>query len=232
MLILVSQNRLLNILGDDVFDFAIALQMFTRSMVIQKRVKDLQLGVESYQKKINITKPKTTRPGIRKMDPYIPHTDLKDSFMLTTKEEIDITKNIQIEYMPQRRWSSLEKKRAHIIIKAIDKQLKKRKKDSILQAGNPVKEILLKLNLPDHRSILTDSKMRIKIEMEGKENGVNILKSIDEGPFQMGMFRDTLAVGEEGTFHLGLERPQVYYGLSPEEKNRYNADIRATNILL
>nr|GEV46209.1 hypothetical protein [Tanacetum cinerariifolium] len=30
-------------------------------------------------------------------------------------------------------------------------------KDSILQAGNPVKEILLKLNLPDHRSILADS---------------------------------------------------------------------------
>ncbi|GJW48352.1 hypothetical protein Tco_0079998 [Tanacetum coccineum] len=30
--------------------------------------------------------------------------------------------------------------------------------DSILQAGNHVKEILLKLNLPDHKSILTDSK--------------------------------------------------------------------------
>ncbi|GJZ64150.1 hypothetical protein Tco_0620571 [Tanacetum coccineum] len=27
-------------------------------------------------------------------------------------------------------------------------------------AGNPIKEILLKLNLPDHRSILTDSKRR------------------------------------------------------------------------
>ncbi|GJS62056.1 retrovirus-related pol polyprotein from transposon TNT 1-94 [Tanacetum coccineum] len=37
------------------------------------------------------------------------------------------------------------------------------KKDSILQAGNPVKEILLKLNLPDHRSILTDSKICIKM---------------------------------------------------------------------
>ncbi|GJZ28054.1 hypothetical protein Tco_0572701 [Tanacetum coccineum] len=35
-------------------------------------------------------------------------------------------------------------------------------KDSILQAGNPVKEILLKLNLPDHRSILTDSKETYK----------------------------------------------------------------------
>ncbi|GJS13903.1 hypothetical protein Tco_0408375, partial [Tanacetum coccineum] len=30
-------------------------------------------------------------------------------------------------------------------------------------AGNPVKEILLKLNLPDHGSILTDSKMEVKI---------------------------------------------------------------------
>ncbi|GKB98541.1 hypothetical protein Tco_0984678, partial [Tanacetum coccineum] len=38
---------------------------------------------------------------------------------------------------------------------------------SILQAGNPVKEILLKLNLPDHRLILTDSKIHIKkMEME------------------------------------------------------------------
>ncbi|GJX61495.1 hypothetical protein Tco_0294395 [Tanacetum coccineum] len=33
-------------------------------------------------------------------------------------------------------------------------------------AGNPVKEILLKLNLPDHRSILTDSKEYLKMVME------------------------------------------------------------------
>ncbi|GJW63912.1 hypothetical protein Tco_0115796 [Tanacetum coccineum] len=33
-------------------------------------------------------------------------------------------------------------------------------------AGNPVKEILLKLNLPDHRSILMDSKIYIKMVME------------------------------------------------------------------
>nr|GEV37110.1 hypothetical protein [Tanacetum cinerariifolium] len=32
--------------GDDVSDFAIALRMFTRSMIIQKRVEDLQLGVK------------------------------------------------------------------------------------------------------------------------------------------------------------------------------------------
>nr|GFB09842.1 hypothetical protein [Tanacetum cinerariifolium] len=34
-------------------------------------------------------------------------------------------------------------------------------KDSILQAGIPVKEILLNLNLPDHRSILTDSRLNL-----------------------------------------------------------------------
>ncbi|GJW02012.1 hypothetical protein Tco_1560868 [Tanacetum coccineum] len=32
--------------------------------------------------------------------------------------------------------------------------------------------------------------------------------------------------------HLGPERPRVYSDLSPKDKDRYNADIRATNILL
>nr|GEY74822.1 reverse transcriptase domain-containing protein [Tanacetum cinerariifolium] len=40
----------------------------------------------------------------------------------------------------------------------------------------------------------------------GKENGVNILKSIDEGPFQMGTVRVPLAEGTEGAPHLGLPR--------------------------
>ncbi|GJW89791.1 hypothetical protein Tco_0167344 [Tanacetum coccineum] len=39
---------------------------------------------------------------------------------------------------------------------------------------------------------------RIRLYCRGKENGVNILKSIDEGPFQMGTIRDTLAEGTEG----------------------------------
>ncbi|GJR69336.1 hypothetical protein Tco_0015401 [Tanacetum coccineum] len=38
--------------------------------------------------------------------------------------------------------------------------------DSKLQDGNPVKEILLKMNLPYHTSILTDSKIHIKMKME------------------------------------------------------------------
>ncbi|GKG42227.1 hypothetical protein Tco_0476525, partial [Tanacetum coccineum] len=72
MLLLVVQNRLTNLLGDDFSDFAIALRMFTRSFVIQKRVKDLQLRVKSYKKKISVTKPQTTVSSIRK-DIYILH---------------------------------------------------------------------------------------------------------------------------------------------------------------
>ncbi|GJZ23902.1 retrovirus-related pol polyprotein from transposon TNT 1-94 [Tanacetum coccineum] len=59
---------------------------------------------------------------------------------------------------------------------------------------------------------------RIRLYCRGKENGVNILKSIDEGPFQMGTFRETLAERNEGALHLGPERPRVYSDLSPEDK--------------
>ncbi|GJU12353.1 hypothetical protein Tco_1134749 [Tanacetum coccineum] len=38
-----------------------------------------------------------------------------------------ITKNIDIEYLPKRRWSTLEKKRAHFMIKDINKLLKERR---------------------------------------------------------------------------------------------------------
>nr|GEY50759.1 integrase, catalytic region, zinc finger, CCHC-type, peptidase aspartic, catalytic [Tanacetum cinerariifolium] len=48
----------------------------------------------------------------------------------------------------------------------------------------------------------------------------------------MGTFRETLAEGDKGALHLGPERPRVYSDLSPEEKERYNTNIRATNILL
>ncbi|GKE60011.1 hypothetical protein Tco_1510378, partial [Tanacetum coccineum] len=83
MLLLVIQNRLTNLSGDDVFDFAIALRMFTRSLVIQKQVEDLQLGVESYQKKINVTKPETIKSASGKGTHTLHIKTLKDSFMLT-----------------------------------------------------------------------------------------------------------------------------------------------------
>nr|GEY10918.1 integrase, catalytic region, zinc finger, CCHC-type, peptidase aspartic, catalytic [Tanacetum cinerariifolium] len=56
--------------------------------------------------------------------------------------------------------------------------------------------------------------------LSGKREWVNILKSINEEPFQMGMIRETLADGEEGALHLGPKRPRVYFDLSPKDKER------------
>nr|GEY58935.1 putative reverse transcriptase domain-containing protein [Tanacetum cinerariifolium] len=68
---------------------------------------------------------------------------------------------------------------------------------------------------------------RIHLSYLGKDNGVNILNSIDEGPFKMGKFKETLAEGVEGALHLGPERDRVFADLPPEEKERFKVDIRS-----
>ncbi|GKC62559.1 hypothetical protein Tco_1095157 [Tanacetum coccineum] len=78
----------------------------------------------------------------------------------------DILKRIRMKYLPQTYWKKVDKDRAGSMIQTIDKMLKNRRIIRSLEkfvggrpfytsAGNPVKEILLKLNLPDHR-ILKD----------------------------------------------------------------------------
>ncbi|GJZ10684.1 hypothetical protein Tco_0545443, partial [Tanacetum coccineum] len=55
----------------------------------------------------------------------------------------------------------------------------------------------------------------------GKDNEENILQSIDEGPFKMGKFRETLAEGAEDALHLGPKRDRVFADLTPEEKKKW-----------
>ncbi|GKA18338.1 retrovirus-related pol polyprotein from transposon TNT 1-94 [Tanacetum coccineum] len=73
---------------------------------------------------------------------------------------------------------------------------------------------------------------RIRLYCLGKDNGENIMKSINEGPFHMGTVSDVIAAGTEGAVQQGPVRARVLNDLSAEEKERYKADIRATNILL
>ncbi|GKF93893.1 hypothetical protein Tco_0283593 [Tanacetum coccineum] len=70
MLLLLVQKKLSNLDKDDLYDLNVALRIFTIRVVILKRVEDLQLGVESYQKKLNITRPETFRSDISSMTPY------------------------------------------------------------------------------------------------------------------------------------------------------------------
>nr|GFD19651.1 hypothetical protein [Tanacetum cinerariifolium] len=49
--------------------------MFTRSIVIQRRVEDLQLGVKSYQKRLNLTKPDTYRSDLKRREAYTAYSN-------------------------------------------------------------------------------------------------------------------------------------------------------------
>ncbi|GJS65698.1 hypothetical protein Tco_0680262 [Tanacetum coccineum] len=73
---------------------------------------------------------------------------------------------------------------------------------------------------------------RIRLYCLRKDNGENIMKSINEGPFHMGTVSDVIVGGTEGAVQQGPVRARVLNDLSAEENERYKADIRATNILL
>ncbi|GJU98198.1 hypothetical protein Tco_1327469 [Tanacetum coccineum] len=83
-----------------------------------------------------------------------------------------------------------------------------------------------------NRTTLNTWQQRIRQYCLGKDNGENIMKSIKEGPFQMGTVSDVITGGTEGAVQQGPVRARVLNDLSAEEKERYKADIRATNILL
>ncbi|GJR83266.1 hypothetical protein Tco_0154051 [Tanacetum coccineum] len=182
MLLLLVQGKVTNLNVEERIAFNVSLRMFTRSVVIQRRVEDLQLGVESYQKKLNLTKPDTYRSNLRRRDAYTPYSDPR-GFIYENKDKKNRLMRIdelhKMEYLPQTFWSQRDKVNARAMIQAIDKRLKTRRIMRSLErfvggrpygehaeydesntyvlerfnttAGNPVKKILLKLNLSDHR---------------------------------------------------------------------------------
>ncbi|GJS92160.1 hypothetical protein Tco_0997956 [Tanacetum coccineum] len=118
---------------------------------LYKWVEDLQLGVESYQKKLNLTKPDTFRSNLRNRTAYttylypkgVIYKDQNNKNRLICADELhkfsdgtlidvwsalhDIAKGIRIEYLPKRKWNGLDKRRAQVMIQDIDKQLFQRK---------------------------------------------------------------------------------------------------------
>nr|GEV58669.1 hypothetical protein [Tanacetum cinerariifolium] len=75
MLLLLVQGKLSNLTVEERFAFNVSFRMFTKSVVIQRCVKDLQLGVESYQKRLNLTKPDTYRSALKRMEAYTAYSN-------------------------------------------------------------------------------------------------------------------------------------------------------------
>nr|GEW18144.1 hypothetical protein [Tanacetum cinerariifolium] len=70
LFLLNVQQKICNLSGDEIVHLVNVLCMFTRSIIIKRRVEDMQVGVESYHKKPNITKPHTIDDGSSFKEPY------------------------------------------------------------------------------------------------------------------------------------------------------------------
>ncbi|GJW58198.1 MAK10-like protein [Tanacetum coccineum] len=68
MHILIVQSKLHHLDGD--YDMINSLILYIRSVVVRKRVEDAYLGVESYHKKLNLTKPMFYVSGLQYKPPY------------------------------------------------------------------------------------------------------------------------------------------------------------------
>nr|GFA59460.1 hypothetical protein [Tanacetum cinerariifolium] len=116
-----------------------------------RRVEDLQLGVERYQKKLNLTKSDSYRSNLKRMEAYTTYSNPR-GFIYQNKDKKnrlmridelhkfsdgtltdvrtaldDRLKGIQMQYLPQLVWWKSDKDRAAAMIQAIDNRLKTRR---------------------------------------------------------------------------------------------------------
>nr|GEV58892.1 hypothetical protein [Tanacetum cinerariifolium] len=75
MLLLLVHGKLANLTVEERFAFNVSLRMFTRSIIIQRRMEDLQLSVKSYQKKLNLTRPDTYRSDLKRKEAYCAYSN-------------------------------------------------------------------------------------------------------------------------------------------------------------
>nr|GEW00639.1 hypothetical protein [Tanacetum cinerariifolium] len=128
MLLLLVQGKLTNLTVEERITFNVSLRMFTRSIVIQRHEEDLQLGIKSYQNKLNLTNPDTYRTDLKRKEAYIAYSNPRE-FIYQTKDKQnrlmridelhkfsddmlndvrialdDPLKEIRLKYLPQTIW--------------------------------------------------------------------------------------------------------------------------------
>nr|GEW60507.1 hypothetical protein [Tanacetum cinerariifolium] len=112
MLLLLVQGKLTNLTVKERFAFNVSLWMFTRSIVIQRRVKTFNWNKDKKNRLIRIDELHKFSDGTL--------TDVR-----TTLD--DRLKGIQMQYLPQTIFRKSDKERAAAMIQAIDKRLKTRR---------------------------------------------------------------------------------------------------------
>ncbi|GKB79770.1 hypothetical protein Tco_0946665 [Tanacetum coccineum] len=108
MLLLDVQQKLFHLDGNVIVYFIMALRMFTRSLILKRRVEDLQLGVCAADELYKFS----------------------DGTLKSVRDEIHHrVLDFHLDYnpeMPKRKWTAVDQKRLGLMIELIDKQLKER----------------------------------------------------------------------------------------------------------
>ncbi|GKE87444.1 hypothetical protein Tco_1564919, partial [Tanacetum coccineum] len=111
MLLVVVQHKLFQLDDSEIVDLAVALRMFTRSLIIKRRVEDVQLGVE-----------------IMWADELYKFSD--GTLKLVRDELHHRVLNFRLGFnkeMSRRKWSATDKRRSELMVDLIDKQMRKRR---------------------------------------------------------------------------------------------------------
>ncbi|GJW12219.1 hypothetical protein Tco_1578046 [Tanacetum coccineum] len=120
MLLLAVQHKLFHLDVSDIVDFIVALRMFTGSLIIKRRVEDLQLGVErviyedlNKQKRVMRADElyKFSDGTLKIVRDEVPHRLL--DFCLGYNKE-----------MSRRKWTAIDKRRSELMVELIDKQMR------------------------------------------------------------------------------------------------------------
>ncbi|GJU46973.1 hypothetical protein Tco_1204239 [Tanacetum coccineum] len=183
------QGHLNHLSPEDKKILTTAVNLWTRNLVIRQRVEDFQLGIESYQTQLNLTKPRweatgfefkhdytvidspravtfRDRYGVQMIMRFNEIHKFSDGTLQQIDEALDYrVKEFQINRtnpgMNTRFWTKKDVDRSKDFMFAIQKRLKTRRIFRNLESfvGGRIRE-------GDYRSVLTDQEDQAKMEME------------------------------------------------------------------
>ncbi|GJS66448.1 hypothetical protein Tco_0681012 [Tanacetum coccineum] len=123
MLILAVQHKIFHLNDDDIINFIVALRMFTRSLVIKRRVENLQLSVERV-----IYEDLAKQKQVMRADELYKFSD--ETLKKVRDELHHRILNFRLRYndeMSRRKWMAIDKKRSELMAEMIDKQMRERR---------------------------------------------------------------------------------------------------------
>ncbi|GJU42488.1 retrovirus-related pol polyprotein from transposon TNT 1-94 [Tanacetum coccineum] len=182
---------------------------------------------------LNVTFNETPPPS--KTSPLV-DDDLDEEEALKVTEKKNLKNDIKDETLEIDEIVNIKESRNHPLENVIG-NLNQRTLRSLAQNQSNFFCFISTIEPKNVNEALTDDSWIVTVQEELNQFVANNIWELVPQPRNMKIIRtktikDPIAEGTEGAQQLGPERARVYSDLSPEDKDRYNADIRATNILL